>query len=161
PHSHGVAQPENQRRISVRAERRLSGLCHRLPRRSALRQFASTRQHAARVLATRRADLCHSLLATAAAARRGRLHPAAGSSPDTAISREMTEQAPASEAVAQETVDLRSRILRNTGAQMVGRVVIALSRLAVAAIIVRVFGAATFGEYGLILSFLAVAEWLV
>jgi O-antigen/teichoic acid export membrane protein len=73
----------------------------------------------------------------------------------------MTEQAPASGAVADETADLRSRVLRNTGAQMIGRMVIALSRLAVAAIVVRGLGAGTFGEYALILSLLAVAEWIV
>jgi O-antigen/teichoic acid export membrane protein len=73
----------------------------------------------------------------------------------------MTGRAPGDEAVAAPSVIPRSRILRNTGAQMVGRVGIALLRLVVAAIIVRVFGAGTFGEYALVFALLAFAEWIV
>jgi O-antigen/teichoic acid export membrane protein len=53
------------------------------------------------------------------------------------------------------------RVLRNTGAQMAGRMAIALTRLVVAAIIVRALGAGTFGEYALVFSLLVFAEWLV
>ena len=73
----------------------------------------------------------------------------------------MIAKAPAAETVARAAADLRTRVLRNTGAQMVGRVIIALSRLVVAAIIARMFGAGTFGEYALILGLLAIAEWIV
>ena len=73
----------------------------------------------------------------------------------------MTGQAPGSEAAAAPSAIAPSRILRNTAAQMVGRVAIALLRLAVAAIIVRVFGAGTFGEYALVFGLLAFAEWIV
>jgi O-antigen/teichoic acid export membrane protein len=73
----------------------------------------------------------------------------------------MTGQAPGDGAAAAPSAIPRSRILRNTGAQMVGRVVIALLRLVVAAIIVRVFGAGTFGEYALLFGLLAFAEWVV
>jgi O-antigen/teichoic acid export membrane protein len=73
----------------------------------------------------------------------------------------MTGQVPGNEAAAAPSAIPRSRILRNTGAQMVGRVAIALLRLAVAAIIARAFGAGTFGEYALVLGLLAFAEWIV
>jgi len=73
----------------------------------------------------------------------------------------MTGQAPGGEAAAAPSAIPRSRILRNTGAQMVGRMAIALLRMVVAAIIARVFGAATFGEYALVLGLLAFAEWIV
>ncbi len=73
----------------------------------------------------------------------------------------MTTQAPGEGAAAPPPAIAPSRILRNTGAQMFGRVVIALLRLVVAAIIVRVFGAGTFGEYALVFSLLAFAEWIV
>ena len=43
--------------------------------------------------------------------------------------------------------ELRWNVLKNTMAQVVGRNLISLSRLAVAALIVRAFGKSTFGEY--------------
>ena len=73
----------------------------------------------------------------------------------------MTGPAPADEAAAATAPIAPSRILRNTGAQMIGRVAIAMLRLVVAAIVVRVFGAGTFGEYALVFGLLALAEWIV
>jgi O-antigen/teichoic acid export membrane protein len=73
----------------------------------------------------------------------------------------MTGHAPGSEAAAAIPAPSAARVLRNTGAQMVGRVAIALSRLVVAAIVVRSLGAGTFGEYALVLGLLVFAEWLV
>ncbi|HEX5130813.1 MAG TPA: oligosaccharide flippase family protein, partial [Usitatibacter sp.] len=73
----------------------------------------------------------------------------------------MTGPAQGHEAAAAVPAPSAARILRNTGAQMAGRIVIALSRLVVAAIIVRTLGAGTFGEYALVLGLLVFAEWLV
>ncbi|MEP7262515.1 MAG: oligosaccharide flippase family protein [Usitatibacter sp.] len=73
----------------------------------------------------------------------------------------MTARAPGEDAAAALAAIPRSRILRNTGAQMGGRVAIALLRLVVAAIVVRLFGAGTFGEYALVFALLAFAEWIV
>jgi len=55
---------------------------------------------------------------------------------------------------------LLSRVLRNSAALTVGRVVVGVARLAIAALIVRMAGATTFAEYALLLGVLAVAEWL-
>jgi len=52
-------------------------------------------------------------------------------------------------------------VFKNTAAQGVGRLLIALSRLVVAGIIVRSFGKITFAEYSLIFGILAIAEWLI
>lgn len=57
--------------------------------------------------------------------------------------------------------DLRWSILKNTMAQVVGRNFISLSRLAVAALIVRAFGKTVFGEYSLIFGILSIGEWLL
>ena len=73
----------------------------------------------------------------------------------------MTVPLASEEVAAPGAPDLGSRVLRNTGAQIVGRGFIAISRLIVAGIIVRVFGAGTFGEYALVFGLLAFAEWLV
>lgn len=53
------------------------------------------------------------------------------------------------------------RVFKNTTAQIVGRNLVALARLAVASIIVRNYGAALFGEYALVFGILAVVEWVV
>jgi len=73
----------------------------------------------------------------------------------------MTGHAPGNDAAAAIPEPTAARVLRNTGAQMAGRMAIALSRLVVAAIIVRALGAGTFGEYALVLGLLVFAEWLV
>lgn len=52
-------------------------------------------------------------------------------------------------------------LLTNSVSQAGGRLLLSLSRLAVAMLIVRWAGAERFGEYVVVLSFLAVAEWLV
>lgn len=51
-------------------------------------------------------------------------------------------------------------VLRNSLALTVGRVLVGLARLVIAAIIVRQAGATTFAEYALLLGILAIAEWL-
>lgn len=53
------------------------------------------------------------------------------------------------------------RIFRNTAGPVVGRVVVAASRLVIAALIVRFTGVATFGEYSLLLGILMIAEWIL
>ena len=50
---------------------------------------------------------------------------------------------------------------KNATAQGGGRILIALLRLVIAGMIVRVYGKATFGEYSLVFGILTVAEWLV
>lgn len=55
---------------------------------------------------------------------------------------------------------LVSRVLRNSAALTVGRVLVGVARLVIAALIVRMAGASTFAEYALLLAVLAVAEWL-
>jgi O-antigen/teichoic acid export membrane protein len=57
--------------------------------------------------------------------------------------------------------DLHERILSNTVSQIAGRALIALLRLGVAAIIIRGFGAETFGAFAIILGVLTIAEWIV
>jgi O-antigen/teichoic acid export membrane protein len=57
--------------------------------------------------------------------------------------------------------ELRWSVLKNTLAQVVGRNLISLSRLAVAALIVRAFGKTTFGEYSLIFGILSIGEWML
>jgi O-antigen/teichoic acid export membrane protein len=52
-------------------------------------------------------------------------------------------------------------VFRNTAAQLVGRNLIALSRLFLSGIVVRRFGKETFGEYSLVLVLLFIAEWLL
>lgn len=53
------------------------------------------------------------------------------------------------------------RVLKSGMAQMTGRVVITLARLAAAALIVRAFGVERYGEYALILSLLWISDWIV
>ena len=55
---------------------------------------------------------------------------------------------------------LLSRVLRNSAALTVGRLLVGVTRLGIAALIVRLSGATTFAEYALLLAVLAVAEWL-
>jgi O-antigen/teichoic acid export membrane protein len=57
--------------------------------------------------------------------------------------------------------DLGRIVIRNTCSQIFGRNVIALCRLAVAALIVRTWGKVTFGEYALIFGLLSIGEWLL
>jgi O-antigen/teichoic acid export membrane protein len=57
--------------------------------------------------------------------------------------------------------DLGRRVVQNTLAQIFGRNLIALSRLAIAALIVRTYGKLTFGEYSLIFGLLSMAEWVL
>jgi O-antigen/teichoic acid export membrane protein len=52
-------------------------------------------------------------------------------------------------------------LLANSAVQIVGRVLLSMSRLAVAVVIVRLTGSDQFGEYALTLTLLAVVEWLV
>lgn len=54
---------------------------------------------------------------------------------------------------------LLRRVVRNSVALAVGRGTIALTRLVIAAIIVRLAGADLFGEYALLFGMLAMAEW--
>ena len=56
---------------------------------------------------------------------------------------------------------LARKVVRNALSQMVGRNLIALARLAVAATIVRLWGRDAFGEYSLILGLLTMAEWVL
>lgn len=53
---------------------------------------------------------------------------------------------------------IRAGVIRNTAAQGLGRVVVALSRLAVASIVVRRFGRDVFGGYSLVVMLLSIAE---
>lgn len=54
--------------------------------------------------------------------------------------------------------DLGPRILRNTAIQAVGRNLVALARMVTIAVIVRRYGADTFGEYAIMIALLQVAE---
>jgi O-antigen/teichoic acid export membrane protein len=57
--------------------------------------------------------------------------------------------------------DVRRSVFRSSTAQMAARVLLALSRLLVAALIVRAFGPERYGEYALVLVLTAVPEWIV
>ncbi len=57
--------------------------------------------------------------------------------------------------------NLRWVAFKSTSAQIVGRGVIALARLAVVACIARGFGKTVFGQYALLFGILSVAEWIV
>jgi O-antigen/teichoic acid export membrane protein len=59
------------------------------------------------------------------------------------------------------TKNLGRAVLKNSFAQVAGRMLIALSRLVVASFIVRSYGKSTFGEYSLVFVLLSVADWLV
>jgi O-antigen/teichoic acid export membrane protein len=59
------------------------------------------------------------------------------------------------------TPERSARVVRNTAAQVVGRNLIAVSRLAVASLIVHLCGKGTFGEYSLVLGILTIAEWVL
>lgn len=52
-------------------------------------------------------------------------------------------------------------LLSNSASQIAGRLLLSMSRLAVAMLIVRLAGADQFGEYALTLTLLAVVEWLL
>jgi O-antigen/teichoic acid export membrane protein len=52
-------------------------------------------------------------------------------------------------------------VFKNTAAQVVGRGLIAVSRLVVAGIIVRSFGRDMFGAYSLVFGLMVIAEWLL
>jgi len=52
-------------------------------------------------------------------------------------------------------------VLRNSVVQIVGRLLIGISRLFVAGIIVRAYGQGTFGEYSLVFALLTITEWLL
>lgn len=70
------------------------------------------------------------------------------------------------EAISGVTVGLPKRnlgwsILTNSAAQLVGRILLAASRLLVISIIVRSFGTGVFGEYALIFGILTIAEWVI
>lgn len=52
-------------------------------------------------------------------------------------------------------------LLANSASQILGRLLLSVSRLAMAMLIVRLAGSGSFGEYALMLSFLAVLEWMV
>ena len=54
--------------------------------------------------------------------------------------------------------DLGPRVLRNTAVQAIGRNLIALARMVTIAVIVRQYGADTFGEYAIMIALLQVAE---
>lgn len=56
---------------------------------------------------------------------------------------------------------LRWQVFRSTAGQITGRILIAATRLVSVAIIVRVYGKATFGEYSLIFGAIVIAEWLL
>lgn len=60
-----------------------------------------------------------------------------------------------------EETNLRWSAFKNSAAQAVGRVLIALSRLLLVAIIVRGAGSAVFAQYSLLFGILTLAEWLV
>ncbi|MCC7156181.1 MAG: polysaccharide biosynthesis C-terminal domain-containing protein [Bryobacterales bacterium] len=57
--------------------------------------------------------------------------------------------------------NLGRKVVGNTVAQVAGRGLIALSRLAVASVIVRGWGKATFGEYSLLFVILTISEWVL
>lgn len=52
-------------------------------------------------------------------------------------------------------------VVKNVVSQGAGRILIALSHLVVAGMIVRTYGAATFGAYAVVLMILVIAEWLL
>ncbi len=52
-------------------------------------------------------------------------------------------------------------LLANSVIQIVGRLLLSMSRLVVAMLIVRISGSEQFGEYALMLTFLALVEWLI
>jgi O-antigen/teichoic acid export membrane protein len=58
-------------------------------------------------------------------------------------------------------LDLNRGVFRSTFLQIGGRVVLALARLVVASLIVRVFGAGRYGEYALVLVLTALPEWIL
>lgn len=60
-----------------------------------------------------------------------------------------------------QTRNLGWAVFKNSAAQAVGRVLIALARLVVVAFIVRGAGSATFAEYSLLFGILTLAEWIV
>lgn len=51
-------------------------------------------------------------------------------------------------------------IVKNIGGQSVGRLLLTVARFVIAAIIVKIAGKESFGEYTLVLSFLLIGEWL-
>jgi O-antigen/teichoic acid export membrane protein len=57
--------------------------------------------------------------------------------------------------------DLRWKALKNTTAQVIGRNLVAVSRLVLAGIIVRAYGRVTFGQYSLVFGILSIVEWIV
>lgn len=52
-------------------------------------------------------------------------------------------------------------VLKNSAAQVTGRVCVALLRLVVASIILRGYGKGIFGEYSLLFGLLTIADWLI
>lgn len=59
------------------------------------------------------------------------------------------------------SANLGWRIFRNTAGPIAGRVAIAATRLAIAALIVRYAGVTAFGEYSLLLGIFLIAEWIL
>jgi O-antigen/teichoic acid export membrane protein len=59
------------------------------------------------------------------------------------------------------TKNLGWSVLKNSGAQVIGRVCVGLLRLVVAGIILRSYGKTMFGEYALLFGLMAIADWLV
>jgi O-antigen/teichoic acid export membrane protein len=57
--------------------------------------------------------------------------------------------------------DVRRSAVRNTVAQVVGRILTALGRLVVARLIIRGLGKEVFGGYSLVIVLLSIAEWLL
>lgn len=57
--------------------------------------------------------------------------------------------------------NIAGKVVSNTAAQIFGRYAIALCRLGIAALIVRTWGKATFGEYSLLFGLLAIGEWIL
>jgi O-antigen/teichoic acid export membrane protein len=59
------------------------------------------------------------------------------------------------------THNLGWSVLKNSAAQVAGRVCVAMIRLIVAGIILRSYGRGMFGEYSLLFGLLSIADWLV
>lgn len=59
------------------------------------------------------------------------------------------------------TKNLGWKVLKNSAAQVTGRLLIAIFRLVIAGIIVRTYGRNLFGEYSLLFGILTIVDWLV
>ena len=94
----------------------------------------------------------------------GDTHPASMAASSSAPASHLTAAvSPAAHphATSFSTHNLAWSVLKNSVAQVVGRVCVALIRLVVAGIILRSYGKGMFGEYSLLFGLLTIADWLI